>query len=376
MGCGPARTGDPGVASPDRNDSHNDSRVGERMTEHAHAPMSPSSKYRWKNCPHTARRLEDKGGAAALEGTVVHELVEKRSRGEDLGKVEPEAQRAIDQYFEIVDGIPGEKHFEIKLESAILPEDYWGTADCVVVSGKAITIVDFKYGRRAVWAKDNDQLLAYMSMARDLFGPRKEYHAWIVQPRVHAPDHTTFTDAQLDADIMAVLDAANSDEKCAGTWCTFCPLRTRCKEAWEWTVEQARRTFSDEWTNEQCLEIESTVKAVQKLAEDASALLLRRALNGVKVEGYKVALNRGNRTWIDGDVAEEKLKEIGAEGIFTDPKLKTPTKLEEEGVDKDVIAQLVHRPKRGPVLVPEGSSLPDYVVDATEFFDNLENENE
>jgi hypothetical protein len=137
-------------------------------------------------------------------------------------------------YVDYVKSLEGERHVEIQLRSKILPDDFFGTVDCLIVTPTRLHVIDLKTGKWRVPAKENHQLFSYLILARDTFGPRAEYMASIVQPQAYAKPNVSpvITDEQLTVFYQAVQLASRSHEKNTGDHCRFCALRSigRCPE--------------------------------------------------------------------------------------------------------------------------------------------------
>tara|TARA_R110000744_G_scaffold380326_2_gene500723 strand:- start:671 stop:2005 length:1335 start_codon:yes stop_codon:yes gene_type:complete len=194
----------------------------------AHARLGPSN-HRWPYCPGSVREeagYEDVAGAAAIDGTGSHELLElclvNGVRAESyLGHiiapnhhdnpmgwmVSDDRIMRVQQCLDYVSRRHGELMLQytgavitIEAESRSNPgsfygrEDWWGTVDITFTVRvdevvKFIEICDYKDGRGWVNAKDNTQLLSYLG------GKAKEndmsqidgFRTSIVQPKTNPP---------------------------------------------------------------------------------------------------------------------------------------------------------------------------------------------
>lgn len=137
-------------------------------------------------------------------------------------------------YVDYVRSLPGQRYTEVRVRSNVLPDEFFGTIDTLMVTDKSLHVVDLKTGKWRVPAKENYQLFSYLVLARDAFGPREEYHASIVQPQAYAKPNVSpvITDEQLTVFSQAVQIAAKSHEKNTGDHCRFCAMRKtgRCPE--------------------------------------------------------------------------------------------------------------------------------------------------
>lgn len=195
----------------------------------AHARLGPSNA-RWVHCPGSVREeagYEDVAGAAAIDGTGSHELLElcllRGVRAESyLGHVigcnhkdNPMGWMVSDDRIlrvqQCLDYV-SRRHAEltaqyptgvitIEAECRSNPgsfygrDDWWGTVDITMtvrVEGvtKFIEICDYKDGRSWVNAKDNTQLLSYLggkAKEYDKHGLIDGYRTSIVQPKTNPP---------------------------------------------------------------------------------------------------------------------------------------------------------------------------------------------
>ena len=159
----------------------------------AHSMLSPSGAHRWLACTPSAvleRQFPDQGSDAAAEGTLAHELAELKLRNffqaADFGKTKftravnalkrdplwkDEMQGYTDTYLDYVKSLslgfentPSamvEKHIDLDMYIPSLPEEdpAGGTADCILIGGGVLHIIDFKYGKGVpVSAEGNPQL--------------------------------------------------------------------------------------------------------------------------------------------------------------------------------------------------------------------------
>ena len=184
--------------------------------ERAHALLSASGAHRWLACPPSARLEEqfpDTTSEAAKEGTLAHELAEVKLRHyfhtTDFGKRkytaavnklkkqetwQEEMQGYTDEYldfvkttalgFEAAPYVAMEKKVDL---SGYVPEGF-GTADCILIGGGTIHVIDFKYGKGVpVSAKENPQMMLYALGAYEAYRmlyPVQDVVLSIVQPRL------------------------------------------------------------------------------------------------------------------------------------------------------------------------------------------------
>ena len=132
----------------------------------SHAKLSPSSAFRWLNCPGSIRLsagIEDTSSPAAEEGTRAHELAEAMLGGKK-GKADSDEMLAyVQQYVDYVREIAGDSKIYIEQRvdlTEYVPNGY-GTADVITITGDTLHVIDLKYGLSRVFPKDNPQLYLY-----------------------------------------------------------------------------------------------------------------------------------------------------------------------------------------------------------------------
>jgi len=169
---------------------------------------------------------------------------EEGTRAHDWGAGVLDGQHALED-------VPGEYRAGVQIYTDyvqtnyenIIVERYWeswtidgfaGTADCVAVEDDKVAVVDFKYGKWPVDAKQNSQLLCYAALVSEHF-PASEFEAVIVQPNSWKDAKVSkdvFSIAQVEDHKRKVQAAATSDVKVTGEHCLWCPLLklSKCAE--------------------------------------------------------------------------------------------------------------------------------------------------
>lgn len=292
----------------------------------AHALLSASSSHRWLNCPPSAVAAEaypNEGTEFTREGTLAHEVAEIVAREH----IRPESGRdgfAPEVTQEMLDCAAGYRdyiHEQIRTDGAtVLLEqrvdfstwvpDGFGTADCIIVQDRTITVIDYKYGQGvAVDAKENTQMMLYALGALNLLGDlfdieTVEMH--IYQPRINNVSTWSAAAADLlywaDKTVKRIAaEAAKGKGKYkAGAWCRFCPHAGRCR--------QLTKTCT-EYVETHSLRVAVPVLAPHEVAgvlemEPLISLWLKRVkaqamdtlLGGGEVPGFKVVEGKlGNR---------------------------------------------------------------------------------
>ncbi len=109
---------------------------------------------------HLKRAPDRSSGAAAKTGTDVHNLCERISKGEDIGRVHPDLQGFVDHFRQfIVDFEPG--FLEIEATCWSDTYGYAGTLDFIAMIDDEAVICDIKTGKSGAWPDVALQLSAY-----------------------------------------------------------------------------------------------------------------------------------------------------------------------------------------------------------------------
>lgn len=189
------------------------------MPDEIHSSLSPSGRHRWGACPGSVRLEsaypEDKGGAAALDGTRTHALLEHLIKWEFINKegvcgplpmwqsthtdehgtftVDSDRAARLNVVMEYIRDHVDEHGGNVIAEQRVFPDGLVGRADMhgtvdVQVTGKFIYLVaDLKDGMSPVSAVDNPQLEQYAlgvlaGLAEENY-PRK-FRLAIIQPKL------------------------------------------------------------------------------------------------------------------------------------------------------------------------------------------------
>ncbi len=183
--------------------------------EKKHAILSASSAHKWLMCTPSARLEEqfpNKESSYMAEGTLAHEIAEFKVRGYFLEVVpkatytrrlnklkkkeyfDKEMLTYTDTYLEFIKGEAMQTNSKpfVAVEQIVdfskyVPEGF-GTADCILISGKTLHVIDFKYGKGVqVEAENNPQMKLYALGALEQFGifyNISKIKMSIVQPRI------------------------------------------------------------------------------------------------------------------------------------------------------------------------------------------------
>ncbi len=369
--------------------------------ERAHAVLSASKAHRWLLCTPSARLEEqfpDTTSNAAREGTLAHELAEMKLRHffqtKDFGKRKYNAavkkirtedlwQGEMEEYTEIYKdyiktlaiSFPTEPYVAIEKKvdfSSYVPEGF-GTADCILLSGDTLHVVDLKYGKGVpVDAEENPQMMLYALGAYHTYSflyDIKKIHLVIVQPRLDSISEWTCPLGELlgfaeYAKERAVLAIKGEGAFCPGEkQCRFCRAKAQCRARAE---ENVKLAFSSEKgklppliSNEEMGTYLSLGEDVAKWLADLKECALGECLAGHEVPGWKAVEGRGSRDWTDMEEAFTVLKEKGIpEEILYERKALTLAQVEKTIGKKDfaeMVGSMVIKNPGKPTLVKESN---------------------
>lgn len=368
-----------------------------------HALLSASSAERWLNCPPSARICAEKPDTEspyAKEGTLAHAICEvklygffsaapKKTITSKLNKLkkdklyQPEMDGYTDDYTDYVKKIA--LSFSSKAHAAVerrvdysnyAPEGF-GTADCIIVHGEELHIIDFKYGKGVpVSAENNSQLKLYALGAYQQYGlfyPIKNITLHIVQPRINNFSEWATTLEELTKWGDSIKPAAQlafegGGEFHSGEHCRFCKINGTCRKRCEECLS-AEQDFGyrrpPELTDEEVGKVLEHSRFLKKWAEDIEKYALSAILDGKKIEGWKAVEGRGSRQYTDTEKIPQRLEAAGysSEMAFKREML-TPPQLEKVIGKKDfteIFADLVEAVKGKPTLAHISDSRPEYI---------------
>lgn len=322
----------------------------------AHALLSASSASRWLACTPSARLTEglpDTQSIYSAEGTLAHAVSELKltkyfSKGIGPKKYQKELENLkishtwegeslwqnemdeyTDYYVDYVKNLFLSKEakpyvtLEEKLDlTAYVPEGF-GTADCVMVSGDTLHVIDLKYGKGvAVDVENNPQLMLYALGAYErykLLFPIQRVTMTIVQPRLdNISEWTLELDKLLEfgehVKEKALMAWAGSGDCVSGEHCRWCKIKTTCRAR----ASVAMELFSvvrpkEELSNEEIGEFLEKGKIVADWLKDLEEFALAECLAGRAVQGWKAVSGRKSRVWTDGDKAFQAIIESGVD---------------------------------------------------------------
>ncbi|MFA1819033.1 DUF2800 domain-containing protein [Virgibacillus oceani] len=366
-----------------------------------HALLSASASSRWLTCTPSARleeQFEDKNTFYTAEGELAHEIAELKARKhfiEPIGQGEYRKQlnqlkkkefsgetlyhkemlKHTETYLDYLKNVTNSMDSQpyVAIEKRVDYSNYapegFGTADCIIIGGDTLHVIDFKYGKGIpVSAEDNSQMKLYALgayIAYSILYPIKTIKLAIIQPRL---DSISEYELPLDdllawgEEVKPIAQQAfdGTGEYVPGDHCKFCKAKATCRARAE--EFSALEDFKDlkpplisnkevgEFLNKG-LAIESWIKALKDYA-------LKESLKGNEIAGWKAVEGRGSRQYVDQDKAFEHLKENGLdEAMLYERVPLTVPKLEKQLGKKQYRElleepELVKKSKGKPTLAP------------------------
>lgn len=370
----------------------------------AHALLSASSAHRWLACPPSAVAQElyppGKPSEQALEGTLAHEVAEivvsaslnrpfaDLPNGHTQEMVD-HANGYRDYIFELITDPNALILLEQRVDFSPWVEDGYGTADCIIIQGNTMDVIDYKFGKGVpVSAKDNPQEMLYGLGALNDYGFAYDIETvrlHIYQPRIgniSVDEHTAADLLRWGEDgvkPIARLAAKGEGDYLAGMHCRWCAHAGKCPKLTETCSSYVKHhdmtikvpTLAP-WEVAEVLEREALITMWLKRVKETA---LGGMLNGEQIPGYKVVEGKaGNRKWGDELITYNVLVEAGLDQKdITETKLLSPSALEKT-LGKKRVAELVgdhiKREPGSPAIAPVTDKRPAYNPDNN--FKNLE----
>ena len=364
----------------------------------AHALLSASSAERWLACPPSAVASEiypRQDTDFTREGTLAHEVAEAIARGIDPEVLHQDCARtgaADGVTHEMLECATGYRDYiqeQIHSDDAVVlleqrvdfspwVPDGFGTADCIIIQGDTIDIIDYKYGKGvAVSAEGNPQMRLYALGALNEFGivyDLLKARLHIYQPRMNnisvCETRVGVLEDWGDAVVKPTAEKAakGEGEYAPGKHCQFCAHAGRCR-----ALTDVCTVFVDTikakvavpvlapWEISGILQMEPMLNLwLKRVGEQA----LSTMLNGGEIPGYKVVQGRSLRRWADDLEAAKVLESNGySREDITETKLLTVSNMEKK-LGKKKFAELlsgqVLKPAGAPTLAPMSDKRPAY----------------
>lgn len=359
----------------------------------AHAVLSASSSARWLACPPSAvasLAYKEQDTAFTQEGTIAHEVAELIVRNEllnePLGEFPEGTTQEMIQCAEAYSDYIQEQitspdpliMLERRVDFSPWVPDGFGTADCIIIQGKTMDVIDYKYGKGVmVSAVHNPQEMLYGLGAWNDYGFAYDIELvrlHIFQPRMgNTSLHEMTVDELMSwsehVKIFAEMAAKGEGDYNPGEHCRFCPHAGRCKEL---------NNVCSEYVNAHGLHVTVPILSPYELAEFLQmeplvSIWLKRVkdqalnsmLNGEQIPGYKVVEGKpGNRKWKDEVDAFKSLIANGySRDEITETKLLSPAAMEKAFGKKraaELMFGLVDRAPGSPTIALESDKRQPY----------------
>lgn len=379
-------------------------------SERKHALLSASGAHRWLACTPSAKledQFPDTESEAAAEGTLAHELAEMKVRNyffpKELGKRKlnsavkklsesglwkDEMQGYTDDYLDYIKttALSLKSMPSVRIEQRVYFKEYTladpedeiegsGIADCILLYGDTVHVIDFKYGKGVpVSAEENPQLMLYALGAYQAYRmlyPISKAKLTIVQPRLDsisewgcpADDLLKFGEYVKERAALAV--KGEGDYSPGKDVCRFCRASAQCRARAEENVRLAFFTdklpplISNEEVGQYLEKGEDVAKWLEKLKEYA----LKECLAGKAVPGWKAVDGKGGREWADIDKAFDILTKSGLapEEMLWERKPLTAPQTEKLIGKRDFqesVGEFVIKKPGKPALVKESDKRP------------------
>lgn len=259
--------------------------------------------------------------------------------------------------------------------SRYVPEGF-GTADCLMLAGDTLHVIDYKHGKGVVVdAAHNPQMMLYALGAMDelsLLYRFKSVHMVIVQPRVNNISEFTMTADELrdwgETAVKPKAEAAMSGngEFEAGDWCRFCRAKQQCKTRYESNDSLYPELSAQHDPRLITLaELGEYLRRGRDMAawlEDMREYALSESLAGAEVPGWKAVEGRGSRAFTDTDDAVDTLIRNGIdESVLYERRVLTLAQMEKAIGKKtfgEIVGNLVVKNPGKPTLVEESDKRP------------------
>lgn len=371
----------------------------------AHAKLSPSSAARWLTCTASVALeagIEDKASEYAAEGTYAHALCEieakyatgqitkrqltaqkKKIYNEEFHDAEVEESALyyanyIKETVAMLKELNGEDPavmFEQRLDLSRWVPECFGTADCVIISGRTIHVIDFKYGKGVeVSSAGNPQMQLYAAGALALFEPLYDIRTvgmTILQPRLSNKATSVMPVSDLEDWLTGVV-TPKAEEALSGRGvylpseaaCRFCKAKGECAARAEKFVELFEEDPDPGLLSQERLgEILSMTRDMKTWLGELETVATQRLLSGDKIPGWKLVEAKTRRQIPDEEAAAKALRDAGLsdEQIFT-VKLAGITAIEKALGKKraaEALEGLIVKPKGGPALAPQTDKRPE-----------------
>ena len=406
-----------------------------------HSQLSPSKAHRWTVCPGSIReeaKYPDTSGAAAVDGTHSHTLLEKslvEDRdplsyiGETISDHEGDfivdkerATRVAVAYSHVHHRAKELDAYAMVAESRVDPASLLGRSDCSgtvdvqIYADRHVDVIDYKDGMGIVSVIDNEQLELYaLGVLAENPDQFDSIRMTIIQPKLAMRGMKAITSYDMLAvDLLArvskykdaaiATDSPDAPLVPGESQCKFCKAKGSCSALASNVMEalsmfqsidiaqQAADKNPNELSDQQIREIVESAPLVRQLLEAVEAEALRRFEAGVSISGLKAVYGRGTRSWaLDEDQMADKLVKMGIpKTVIYETKLITPAKAEKlqwckkDGEKKQLSdrqlktleTEYIRKSQGKLAIVPESDHRSAVVLDAAPMFGAVNSEPE
>ena len=369
-----------------------------------HSTLSPSARARWQLCPASvaasARYTGGKSGAAAIDGTHTHTLLEmaldlslpasvyvntklKDDDGEFTVDVEraKRVQIALDYVTARLTEFPGSRLLtekRVNPEALMGRDDMSGTVDIQIINDKFIEIIDYKDGVQTVEAAGNPQMEQYaVGVIAEALVEGKTYpmvRMTIIQPKLEMKGLPAVSSAEYPLGHFTsvvipqmALEAAATDGEGAAyvpgeKQCMYCAHKGACTARIESAFDKAGIKFDAVKTEELPTESKKLpdtlpdaqlrllvegAKEIRAMLDAAEEEALRRITHVAPIEGLKVVRGAGRRAWaMDDEDVVTRLTKMGVPksavykmAVITAPNAEKLTWVKRDGTEKKLTAK-------------------------------------
>lgn len=386
----------------------------------AHAKLSASAAARWLACPPSVAMSEgypDSASRYAAEGTLAHALAEAdlvrhfnkgvgpvkynkmRSKliaqhtweGESLYAAEMDKYVAVytDYVKQVAMAYPSRPfvYLEKRVDFSTWVPGGFGTADCLIIYGNELRVIDLKYGKGVpVRAEDNPQMMLYALGAYDAFKLLcriEKVTLTIVQPRLDGVSEWSLSVDDLLAFGEKVKPLAEMADKGEGDFnpgehCRFCKARAVCRARADYGIKLTPMTKQETNTlsNDEIGHYLDVGKGVAAWLSELQEYALSQCLNGNVVAGWKAVEGTSRRAWRDGDAAFKAIVDSGVDEALLYERKPLSLAQVEKLVGKKAFAafdKYVYKPPGKPTLVTvdDKREAINNVVTAKDVFKNV-----
>lgn len=363
----------------------------------AHALLSASSAHRWLHCPPSAVASEaypPQDTAFTQEGTAAHEIAELVASGRQVpAGADEDMIRHAEGYRDYIQEQTRTADASVLLEQRVsftewVPDGF-GTADCIIVQGSTITVIDYKYGQGvAVSAEDNPQMKLYALGAYRLLGDLFEIDTvemHIYQPRIgnisswscSVEDLMAWANKTVKPTAQKAIKGKGEYE--AGSHCKFCPHAGRCRTLRNTCVEYVEthglRAAVPVLAPHEVAEVLQMEPLISLWLKRIKTQAMDSLMSGEDIPGWKVVEGKlGNRKWTDELAVHDKLAGAG----YSDDEITVTTLLSPAAMDRSIgkkkvaelLEDMIDRSPGSPTIVPASDKRPalDRLAEAVKDF--------